>query len=312
MQNYVDCDGDWSQRHPASLEGMTLYAFVLPARMTALQDLCDKVVNDRPTNGAITAAPLLPAVLLVCASIDFARSADARDGEKGYVVEKDVGFFLPIRLTDNGTTSFAALVPYLFVEPMPAVIAGREVYGFPKELADITFDEATVEFAAESLVIPTYGRNNRVVLRKVVDVSPTGAIIRTRVSGDLADFTRDVTEKVLGALNLTAPGILGVSTPTGFIDVPFVLLKQFRAAEAPLAACYQAIVRTVGTGDAFQHGEYLTGIIDVRVPRFDSLRIEETLGLFDPLGLGQPFHPLLSVAMKLDVDLLLGDVRWQA
>ena len=269
-------------------------------------------MNDRPTSGAITAAPLLPAVVLVCASIDFARSADARDGEKGYAAEKDVGFFVPIRLTDNGATSFAALVPYLFVEPMPAVIAGREVYGFPKELADITFDDAGVKFAAESLVIPTYGRNNPVVRRKVVDVTPTGPIIRTQVSGNLADFTRDVIDKVLGVLNLAVAGTLGVATTTGFTDVPFALLKQFRAAEDPLGACYQAIVRTVGTGDAFQYGQFLTGIINVRVPRFDSLRIEDTLGLFDPLGLGQPFHPLLSLAMKLDFNLLLGDVRWQA
>jgi len=311
MANYVDRDGDWSQRPPAHLEGVTIHLFVLPAHTKALQALCDQIVNDRPTGGTVTAEPLFPAVLLMCASIDHLRSTDGRDGQRGYIVEKDLGFIVPIKLTNNGLTSFAGLMPYLFVEPFAPVVVGREVYGFPKELGKMTFDEAALDFKAESLVIPEYDPNKPAVLKEVVRVTPTGPVVRVQFAGDIFALTQQLIDDIHKVLGLTVQGTLGAPA-AGFIEAPVVLLKQFRDAADPVLACYQALVRAFLTGDNLQSAEFITGIINVKVPAFDSLNIEATLGLFDPIGLGQPFHSLLSLSFKLNVELSLGDVLWQA
>jgi hypothetical protein len=308
MEHYVECDGEWARRQPVSLEHVRMYVFPLPAHQGVLDLLCDRRFNDRPTGGRVRVTPLLPAVLLVCADIGMAHSDDPEDAPKGWLTERDAGFFVPVSLEVDGASRVGALVPYLFVDNMAGVLGGREIYGFPKELGQIAFDPRSLAFEVQSLVLPVYSPRQRAVQRPVISVSAPGPDLRLPLPADVLQATGRIVEKIHEVLHLDAPAPAG--THPGFAEVPLLFLKQFRDAARAGEACYQGLVQANASIGTVRGGEILVGDFEVSLPPYASLRIAEVLGLARLVPLVQHFTAPVGFALDLDFRLPVGDVLW--
>lgn len=52
---------------------------------------------------------------------------------------REAGLLIPVTFKDKNKTEHGSYFPVLYLDHIDAIIGGREVYGFPKFLADITF-----------------------------------------------------------------------------------------------------------------------------------------------------------------------------
>jgi hypothetical protein len=224
---YVQNDDDWVFPAPVLLSNANARAFPFLAHGATLSALCARF-----SVGGATVRPwhdVLPLVLVFGAASDDIRSTDPRYEDWGRLSEREVGVFVPVVVEKDGSTFAALLCPYLFVDNGATLVAGREIYGLPKELA--TFPA----WPGGGVPMPLW---------------VTGLVLEQR--GDLA------TQKPI----LTVSELLGMSAGAGttwdhhsvltdlwkaLLDadasIPLVSLKQFHAIEDGTSACYQALVR---------------------------------------------------------------------
>lgn len=282
MASYVERDGDWVWRPPGRLEDARMWIFVLRAGRKELADLLERWITV-PSGGAVTVEPLapeLPFVLLTCARLGRIRSLHPVDAGKGATREHDAGIFVPARLRHGARHSITTFVPYLFVDSFPAVVAGREIYGFPKLLADFTLLDDPFECEVRSLAVPAYASTRPIVERPVLVVRSHGVAPATPVDGSVLEVSRALARYALEAL-----GALDLLQVTGFAKVPQVFLKQFRDAERPDEACHQSVVEADAPIISIRQAHILGGRFEVELPAYDSLAIARTLGISgDPVA----------------------------
>lgn len=312
MARYVELDGDWARRQPVKLEQVSMYVFALGADKNALQVVCDTMIEG-PSGSAVTAEPVFPGVIVVCAEIAKVRSDDPEDRAKGFLVERDVGIFIPVKVEQGGKHWHAAIIPYLFVDNMAGVVGGREIYGFPKELARITIDRAALTFEAESQVLAQYSYTEQARDELVFKVEPIGPVVRGGLPKTVANAMAMVSTTVLTALGTNPQTVLGVPIVPGFDRIPLVFLKQFRDAANATVACHQSLVGAEAPIDTLRSGDILVGAFKITLPRYDSLRIADKLGLLAAVPGNPPqFLTLAGFALDLDCRVSLGKTLWVA
>src|SRR6185369_7678898 len=153
---------------------------------------------------------------------------------------------------------------------------GREIFGIPKKLATIGFANHPPHVEAISSVLPVYGQNQRVVDRPVITVN----VEQRRPSIPIPGLWGDASLFLLKHVFDKIPGIGFVAEE--FTEIPLLLLKEFRDARSNGGgdlACYQSIVQVDSTIDDFHHGAILLDDFVVTIPRYDSVRMAEVLGL---------------------------------
>lgn len=303
MAQYIERDGDWVLRPPGRLYQVSMYAFILRAQHAALAALCDHFVNT-PTGSAVTAAPLLglfPFVILVCADM-HGRSLHPEDRNRGYGLERDVGFFVPVTLSGAGDLQRACLLPYLYVNNFAAVLIGREIFGFPKVLGQIEFDANPLRVVLRSMALPKDGPDQPVQdACTLLSVETTQPAPSEPLPATWAESVLHIGTEVLRALGASrfAADLSGV---------PLLFLKQFRDAARPDLACYQSIVSTVATVETLRQASILRDQFSVTLPRYDSVHIAEQLGLEADHGL----QPTAAFFFDLDFTVPCGTVLWKA
>jgi hypothetical protein len=305
MPEYVERDGDWVLRPPGRLEHVAMHVFVLPAGAGELQALCERFI-DGPSGGAVTATPLFPKfpfVLLTCADIARGFSQDPDDADRGWMPERDVGFFVPVTLRARGRTQVANLLPYLYVDNFAAVLIGREIFGFPKVLADIRFGGGPWSCSVTSAV--SFAAN------PAQPAGPGSILTAARLSPLPGLPLPGALDEAILAILAALRKVLGLppDTDAAFATIPMVFLKQFRDAVVRTAACHQSIVLAEAGIDAFRGGEIWLGPqFSVTIPPYHSVDIAAHLGL----GAGPTFFPLLTVRAGIDFGLPFGTALWTA
>jgi len=308
MANYVERDGDWVLRPPGRLEQITMHLFLLRAGANELQALCDRFINI-PTGNAVKAEPVFkgfPLVLLTVADIAKGYSKDPDDAGHGWMTERDVGFFIPADLTWGGNARVANLLPYLYVDNFPAVLIGREIFGFPKVLADIQIGGTPWQCTVTSTVQKTNDPTKQAGSDKVVGVvrqTPSPGLPLPAKLDDALTFLIDHVRQVLG---------MPPSPSSAFTKIAMVFLKQFRDAVLRTVACHQSVVLAEATITDFRGGELwlpvpLLPFFEVDLPPYYSVSIAQTLGLG-----ASPIRPLLAVRVEIDFELGFGSTLWTA
>jgi hypothetical protein len=314
LPRYVEHGGDLVIRPPLDLTGVTICSFVLAADRGRLAKLVERLL-DGPAQGAVAYAPAGPLVVLVCADIRRGQARDEPDRSKGWMSERDVAFWVPLWAGKRVGPLFVPerlvfFLPYVFVDNIAATVTGREVFGFQKESGVISFPPPpglTGSFSVDALVIPRYGRESGAEVARIVDVTPSGEAPPGH--GAWADVEAGA-RAVLGRLGkllsadalapaadtlLHAMGSLGASAR-------LVFLKQFRDAEDPSRACYQAIVEAPAVVQALRGGGVLPDHT-VRITPADSHPIVADLGL--P---GSSMTTLLATWVDVDFTMDRGEV----
>ena len=129
---FIDRGGMQEYPQPDELKNYQLYGFVIEGSLPALQNICDKYINN-PTHGRINYRPVTNFVLVTFGKSSEAISLPFKD--RGFFSETEVAIWVltmvgkqcgPFFVVDR----LAWFIPYIFVDNSYVMATGREVYGF--------------------------------------------------------------------------------------------------------------------------------------------------------------------------------------
>ncbi len=311
---FVERGGEVVYRQPFLASGVRLHAFVLEADVSRLDQWYERSFAE-PSGGAVRLRAASSHVVLAFAEITRMASSEEPDSRLGGTLEVEAAIWAPAYGEGD---ELLWTMPYVFVEQMSPIAGGREIYGFPKQLGQISWDfsaAAPPSLSVDAVAVRKFDREAMAKKERVISVSrPAG--------GALPDTWTDIAHghrELLRQARATGPvrsdaGVSGLDAELAALlvgdivrcKVPMVFLKQFRSCSAPELACYQAIVRVdfglVKPRAAGRLPDDYTVMLDV----LDSEPLVSDLGLRR-----RQEKPL---ALWVDFDFLLprGEVIWEA
>lgn len=314
---YIERGGEQSFLQPYNLQGTNLYGFMLEGDLTNLQTLCDRYLNT-PAQGDVEYRAISPYVILSFDSVESINSILEPDRCKGTFGED--GEVIVWTLVAAGkqrgkvfvAERLAVFQPYLFVDSSPALVSGREVYGFPKEWGWIhmpTDLDNPQHFGLEAVAWEHFAPDAPGIRRPIIDIDidETKDTIREKIH-DLKAFGKLLLDPIFPDLNnIVVPGI---ELPGNILEdlcnktLPMVFLKQFRDAIDGSQACYQAIVEADTQVTGFAGGNVLCNDYDIKIAPLASHPIAADLGLKQPEDLpADTFRPTLAFRVQFDFTL---------
>jgi hypothetical protein len=317
---FVPRGGEQVFCQPLELRQVRFTSFLFHADTAALQAVCDRYLNG-PSGGAVRYRPLLPRVVLGVADVGRVFPIHSPDERKGYVSEIDIAFWMPVAaykqvLGVSFTERVAWFLPYVFVDNAWACAAGREVYGFPKEMGTFQVPRGPADPAlitVDTLAIEHFGPEAQARVQRLLEVRRTDA----DHVGDphqtwhqVEEVFMDFGHVLLGGAGRTLPGVGLLEELLQFFthrEVPLVFLRQFRDVADGRRACYQAVVEALTRVLHFRHAGRLAGEYRLTLNALDSHPIARELGLS---GQGQE----ALGAWYVDFDFILENGRelWRA
>ena len=325
MIPYTERDTDLNFRPPYRIRGVESLAAVRRIDRVAAQGWLDQTLNWRP-NGSeprqeFTALPLAVVVFMHMKSMC---SIDPPHDDWGAVTETEAVVTLPVLEWDNhGLPSPPSLKFYpvvLCLDSGPALISGREVFGFPKILGEVALGpdggEARCEVCRRAGDPRTRRNDLFLALRKKRGDGGPPAVPDSFGKG-LAEMVK---EELLGGLDR---GVLGhllrlnparaalnfglerlIAVIEGLeIGQKFVFLKQFRDVENPEAACHRSVAECLLEFSALTELRREGGDWELEVPEWRSSALLKRIGLTS----GSIGAPLRS---EFQFDLLPGKTLW--
>jgi uncharacterized protein with NAD-binding domain and iron-sulfur cluster len=311
---FVPVDGDLMPKPPITLDIM-LYTWLLDADYAHLKRVCDAYLNH---GGATEYRPLGPFVILYSSSINNIVNP------WGECAERDFGFWIPVAAGRRQAGGFQidrilTFTPYIWVDNGWAIVGGRSVFGFPKQLGEMGMpidDNDPAKFSLKTIVLSTVPSTAK--MDSLLEITRTDAPTRGALTSSFGGWAQllerlgPVFEKLLrvdGPLR-SWPAIAGLLTHPG---LPMVFLKQFPDASSGSNACYQAIIEApVDIVEGLHVGGPLEGRYEVVIRTHESHRIVETLGLATVAQRagGSVLNPLLGGWGKLRACIGAGTTIW--
>lgn len=283
---------------PFQLDQTTCFGYFVSADRSALQRSVDQTLNAGLPED-ICYKVLSGQVLAAMVDIGHLSCVNPPQNTQGWLHESDFAFFAVLarleRVAGIWLPRRLVLFPvFLMVDNPLAVMVGRELFGYPKSMADITIPAigSNDPLSISTLVLESFSRNtpltNVEVIRVECDSTATPAHVNPPPTewNSASDWLRGLFEHAFaGAEDLV---IEGLETVVKWIDhlhepaVTLVFRKQFPDAIDPLQACYAAIVEAPLKVTGFTHGGLLHGKRTLHITPCDSLPIASFLGLPSP------------------------------
>jgi hypothetical protein len=327
---YVEHGGEIACRHPADALNSRMYGFVIDASRELLDAYCDRCFND-PTGGEEQWRAVSDQVLLNFVDIPTMGSTDPEDAQLGVTHEREAAIWFPVYEPRRNRLAWA--IPYMFVDSGLALAGGREVYGFPKQLGTLTIpvgQSAPSELHLNTVTFEKHDPASEAADYRVVTVARSGSRRRLSSAGAYPEHALDQVIHAIGGVaepRLAEGDVLGwladllrertdivadvIPHVLFFVHLveehaPMLLLKQFRDAHVPGAACYQALVLVDLVVTQFRDGGLLPDDYRVTIKPLDGEPISRELGVTESC------RP--RTAFWLDFDFLvdLGDILWEA
>ena len=280
---FIERGGELAARPPFLQENTHLRCFVLEANREKLQVMCDHVFNE-PTGGAVTFRPFSNIILLTFAQIDRIYSLYGNDAGRGAMPEIDVAFWIPLLSEREGRLHLSWYNPYIFVDNPFAMATGREVYGFPKTIAQFQIPENHASpdaYWVETQAIDRFQADATSRLMRVLEVVRTGG--RKQRLSQPGEAVQSIISLLIGEHETLATRLsLGRQNLQNLIqtqEVKMVFLRQFRDVQNPTVAAYQEVIEASSRVARIQKGGFLPGSYELHLPLNASFPIAETLGL---------------------------------
>ena len=282
---YVTRDGDLPLLQPVVMGDVSAHGYVFKAE----RDRLDETLAAAFAPLGITCKSILPVVVAMSVQVGEIRSAIAP--EAGYMAEAELGFWVPVRMKWDGGSAVGFYLPYLFVDDVAALLAGRDIYGFNKILGRFQYatDGDVDPTVVEAQVLHTLGKDSKLHWLPVAELTkkaPAHRVLHWEdfdnlISGLAAHLVGDHPEVAL----LEAAGISIPSCPVFF-------LKQVRAAgDGSRADLQQAISAHV----RIEPGTLAAGrLADVDDEVTLTLTKHATLDIAGTLGLAADSSPTLG------------------
>ena len=283
---YIQRGGDLAMMPPLALTNATMYSFLVNADIEKLTAMCDAHLNSVTAASGTTYKPLMPAVSLVCADIAKSYSTTPPDSTKGWMAERDFGIWVPV-VDNKGRIGW--YLPYVFVDNVAAMVTGREVFGFFKQIATLQMPpspKASGPFTIDALVIQKYSPESEAKSIRLLTATstqsvpaPEGTWASARqglemlwkdlevIRGDTQKLPLSDWQEFRDAMTMLVTG-----------DVPMIFLKQFRDETTDQRAAYQAVIEAPARLDKF-HGGGVCHPHDIVIAPADSHPIASECGL---------------------------------
>lgn len=266
--------------------GARVHSFPIPVDRGNLQKLCDEWFN-KPSGGAVTYRVLLSRIFILTANIASIQPEKASYTDLGRASEIDVGMWILVLRTTPLSALPRWLPIRLFVDSGDAVVVGREVYGFPKEMGKCTVP-ATVPssgpFAVDAFV--THQPNDVMKWLNVITVDSLGAPAGPPppVWTTVEEATRELVASVVkdagfGALDVAVQEAIMVRFSLSIGTLPFAFLKQFMSVNGSNNACYQAMLEAPADVVAFRRSGFTPDEYEITITSHHSHRFDTFLGL---------------------------------
>ncbi|HLL52880.1 MAG TPA: NAD(P)-binding protein, partial [Myxococcaceae bacterium] len=281
LPKYIQRDGELSLPGPYMHEKSTLYSFFMKANPRALEKLCNEQLNH--AGSTRTYKPLGGLVLLNCARLGHSYSGSDTHSPKATMREEEIAIVVPVvserHDTQKRKRELCFFTPYLFVDNIAAAVVGREVYGFPKQHAQVTVpvEGSEARFRATGFAVDAQGVAKD---RPLLDIRRTDGTLLEHPVGNASSW-----DTVGRAFNAIRGLVRASEVKPAFDALPsgratMVFLKQFRSARHYDRACYQAVVETPMFFEYLREGSgVLPGRFEVTIDEYRNLRLVETLGL---------------------------------
>lgn len=289
VAQYVNIDGQLLGIPPVDLD-VDVSMFLLPADYGKLRQICDTQLN---LGGDTIYKPIGPFVVMYASKLNNY----PKGNPIGYVPELDYGIWIPLLAGKKIGPFFkpervVTYTPYIWVDNGIALIGGRTVFGFLKNIGQMTFPASAKDTKSLSLstqVLPKYGVNQKVVERKLIEVRRKPFSLLTEVKS-----LWEGTESLLDAFGASIDGLLHGNPEVPLPSFQFirdllsgmsagmrmVYLKQFPEITDARLACYQAITECDVPITGGLKGGLLFGQYSVDIYRYESHQLVKTLGLY--------------------------------
>jgi hypothetical protein len=264
LPEYVDRGGRQVWRPPYTARDTEAYGFVVPCNRTAIDALLRRDLNE-PSRGAVDYRCAHDDVVVLFAKIDRLSSADQRDSQRGYVSEREVSVWcMAADVLAGGRLVW--YLPYVFVDSGQAAASGREVYGYPKQMA--VFEDDFPEGLAnpgttvvQAQAIALYGSNQEAALQPMV--TATRAAGAGLLPGDPADAFAELGEHFAADLHVDTSQPFGPRpSPSAAITAADAPPPRATQRGTPAWAVRRVIDTVAGRGIALgKEIELVTGLM---------------------------------------------------
>jgi hypothetical protein len=297
MATYIELDSNPQIPPPYDFPDVTIRSFRLRADVVQLQAICDRCLNI----GSLEARGFEYRAVLPFVDLEFLTYPRMLYGtlpysEWGSATQQELyfRFFVAKYVLVGGWFLLPSPVitfffPYIFVNDSWSLIAGREVIGFPKLIAEFRQGNSTGELypiEAATLAIDSFSSDATLAARNFIairDAARSGPA-PVQNSWALSPTDLEIFRRALTIQEKIAPRILRT-----------IHLKQLRDPAAPKQACYQAIVE--GEFSASNFRPFHLPPAEIHLQQYDTLSIATTLGL----GPVMPLRPISQFAATCDV-----------
>ncbi len=273
--------------------GIQMFQVVADGRK--LQAVCDRFLNSvfKGNNSHYQIEPLmgLSKGIVNIMLLRYPKMICLAPGHEdlGYSSQNELSFMIPVVLKEDGIPiNVGFFSPFLYVDNYASLVTGREVIGFPKVRAEfgLSADPSKVDgtaistltanrrgasaqsrmhpiFSVQSREEPTDDNDGALIASEAQPLWPYGPVDELYASGQA--FSVD-------------PEVLELITQAAGVTMGNYSLKQFRDAQEPKGACYQAIVAAETNIYKFKRGGWLPKS-ELTLHRYPYLDIAQTLGL---------------------------------
>lgn len=316
LPTYIVRGGEQTLCPPFFVKDVQTHSFILQADGEALRALCDRNLN-APMRSLSGAAPLLeyrPMSSFVLLSFSHLTATHAQNPPQAWVEEHEAILWI---LTMAGHEEHGVFIvdhlawftPYVFVDSPWAMLTGQMVYGFGKEIADVTLAQTPDDpFSVDTTVVDRFGYDSEATMQRLLTLRRVEA--RAGTHPELQTL-EDVVTTILKRLpsehhSFVLPDLHFLTSTAEYLvhgRMPMVLLKQIRDVADGGRACYQAII------------EFDIAMQNIRAPQisFDAFALDiaafESHPIVREFGFAGPTVPtVLSASMTYDLTLGLGRV----
>ena len=315
---FIRYGGNFVVQQPFVIRQTQAFGFAVDGDRDRLQALCDKTLNLAPTTRYTV---LSSTVLVAFMRMDRLCSTVPASAACGTFTERELNISILLAAEEKVGPVWlpARLVwhmPYLWLDSSNALIAGRDIYGFPKQYGGIAMpsrEGEPAEFRATGEVLPCFAPQTHACIEPIATARRTDAPTLefaapfAEIAGAAGAFVREV-------MRLTDPLLfLGASLAdlTAEHLLNLVFLRQLPSIVDGSRACYQAIAEASSLPRGFHGGGFLRGDYALEIPHHDSAPWAYELGIAArPAAVAVQPH----AAFHLDVDFELSAGReiWTA
>lgn len=300
MQPYETYCGNFMLRHPYRIEGITALGAAVQGDRDRMQDLVNRTLNCHGRHRRYVVA----ARTVFFTFMRMERMFSANDPGAGCFSETELNVAMLLVAADM-PPRVVTYMPCLWLDSGPALIAGRDIFGYPKQLGEVTMPAAiggTAELEARTTVLHRPGQGP----------ASDCTILRMRRTDAATLEKKNVATTELGALEILLESILDLDIKSldqfglGWPGIQIDDLSMAWMRQLPsIADSSMASFRSAAEGRfdvSIRSAGLLAGDYEVHIPAHHSVRLAEELGLAAPR---QDVTLTAAAAYHMDFDLTL-------